>query len=252
MYNEHVPLIAQQAKSIEGFLAVCRFTMHSIRRPFNRIDVDNKITSTTEEGWSHLVDNVDKYFEAATSEEFCLTDRFYHLLDIKGLNLPKVGFALQMCGHPIGCIDTHHIQDFNKKHKFELPSSRPYKSIRWETISKLSDRVLKANKRPNYNYSPYSDYEYNVWRNRDLVTRYVGLCYHEPMKNPEHMWNSWCDKIAIKYNKDYKDGYQVSAHHLSHIIGFRKEIENGKFGTSLLWSNKSNDQDKFEAALCAV
>lgn len=182
-YRAVVPDIARSMRFDDKyFYAGVRFVMHTIRRQFHAVGPTNKLMSVHQEGLDWLYENKGWVRNAILRAE-SLEERLLIVMKIKGLNLAKSGFVLQLMGYEIGCVDSRNANimgcDANKL-----------------VINK--DRPL----------------------NRSLLWQYIGMCQSEEMGGAERMWDEWCDDLAKSYPDHFTDGNAVSVHHLNLIEEF--------------------------------
>ena len=204
MYKEHVPQIAALGKSEEGFLGICRFTLHTIRRQFHTVDLDNKLMKNSNDAWEHITNHVNHIHSIVTDPNKSLEEKaILGLCQARGLGLAKSGFILQMMEEPIGCIDTHNLKKLGRN-----PNWRIYNP----TLASLKDDFI-------------------LEKNRNAFGTYLGMCYSKPLGNPQKMWDSWCEYIAKSYPKHYKDAEEVSAQHLRKVKEFAYGVRTNAFST---------------------
>lgn len=103
-------------------------------------------------------------------------------LRVDGLGLAKAGFVCQLFAGLVGCIDTHNIRMYQ----------------------------LDANK------LKYSNNIKCVINRRSKINNYIKLC---GVIGTEKLWNNWCNYLALRNPKAWKDGYHVSAAHVSYAKG---------------------------------
>lgn len=190
MYKTHVPIIRAMAENLDSTEAIFAFVMATIRRPFYEVDPSNVLTKHQREGMQYVKDN--RHFMRSTllRDDWSIEEKIEVLLAIKGMNIPKVSFVLQLTGHEIGCIDTHNCVRLGMKA---------------EDLMQRKDRPL----------------------NREKIWRYIGLCQSREMGGSERMWNNWCHHIANLYPHKFEDTYMVSRHHVRMVDEFYYAIHKG-------------------------
>jgi len=182
LYKEHVHLIKNLSREDNKFLqASIKFVMLTIRRRFSEVKPNCVLSSHQLIGMQYVEDNLDLLHQTVFSNELSLEEKFIKLLPIHGLNLPKVGFVLQLMGEPIGCIDTHNAKKLG-----------------------IDSNELMINKK-------------SKTLDRDKIWRYIGMCQSREFIGAENMWDSWCNFIALSYPKHFKNGEDVSKRHLTVI-----------------------------------
>ncbi|QGH74685.1 hypothetical protein DSS3PM1_00008 [Bacteriophage DSS3_PM1] len=185
MYATHVPIIAMNAKDdSDYFLAVIEFVMATIRRPLYLVKPGVKFSKVQENGLNHTCDYLDMFHTCTFDDKLSLEDKIKILMQIDGLNIPKVSFVLQLTGHEIGCIDTHNAA----------------------IMGVDSDALVMRKTAKKYNPE-------KIWR-------YIGMCQSTQMGGSQKMWDSWCDFIHQKYPKRFDSGHTVSRYHVEAINAF--------------------------------
>ena len=102
-------------------------------------------------------------------------------LQVPGLGLAKAGFACQLFAARVGCIDTHNARLYGvTEAQLRFPKKALYKT----QVRKIEAYI-------------------------DLCTRVGGSLF---------LWDSWCDLIALRQNKYFASGQQVSDLHAELII----------------------------------
>lgn len=187
MYDFHVPTIRDKAYDDPDYLyAVIQFVLHSIRRQFHTVSTDNQLMTVQREGLVYAKENIKPLY-GITFSNLSLEEKLMEVLKIKGLNLVKASFVLQLTGHEIGCIDSHN-----------------------SNIMGIDSNTLVMNKKA-------------VTPDRSKIWQYIGMCQSTEMGGAKKMWNRWCDKIAAEYEDYFTDGYTVSLKHLTTINDMYKE-----------------------------
>jgi hypothetical protein len=138
MYNRDVKLIQDHVLKTgpEGIVDVFTAVIATIRTPFYRIvHITNDIKKNKQSSkqlWGHKKDSYTdvvkrkeelyELFESSAPEKLL----YKEVLKIKGLGLAKAGFALQMLGYNVACLDTHNLKrlgygssHFNRKDRLE-------------------------------------------------------------------------------------------------------------------------------------
>lgn len=180
MYKIHVPIIKANAEYSDPWVAaIFRFVMHTIRRPFYEVGPLNVLTKPQKEGMRYVESNVKELRELLNSG-ISLEEKITRLLVVKGMNIPKVSFVLQLTGHEIGCIDTHNAKLLG---------------LDQNDLIQRKDRPL----------------------NREKIWRYIGLCQSTKMGGSQTMWDNWCTMIAERYPDKFTDAKEVSRKHLYKI-----------------------------------
>lgn len=191
MYDTHVKQIAEMAKEDHGLESVVRFVLHTIRRSFYQVNVDNSLSKAALQGYRYTVDN-GVYLRQGLEEATSLEEKVRVIMQIKGLNIPKAAFVLQMLGEPIGCIDTHNARLLGvDSNDLLMDKSRQYKPEK-------------------------------VWR-------YIGMCHSSVLEGPKNMWDNWCSFIADKYPKHFADPESVSQLHVDRVEEFMEASRKGMF-----------------------
>lgn len=100
-------------------------------------------------------------------------------LRVPGLGLVKAGFACQLAGGLVGCIDSHNIKLYSIDDSVLKISN------------KMSQELLDAKRK-----------------------KYINLCH---LIGTENLWNNWCNHLATK-SKLWVDGNHVSEVHYKYLV----------------------------------
>lgn len=189
MYKTVIPDISRSMRFDDNyFYAGVKFVMHTIRRQFYAVRPTNRLSVMLEESLEDLYENKTNIRNRIIGAR-SLEERMLIVMDIKGLNMVKAGFVLQLMGYEIGCIDVHNCNRLGIN------------------TEELSMRKNAANYNPN-----------KLWK-------YIGMCQSKKLGGAENMWDDWCALIAERYPSYYRTAEDVSVSHLNIIEEFyHKEI----------------------------
>lgn len=183
MYDTHVPIITMNAREDEDyFYAVIEFVMATIRRPFYQVGPEVKFSKVQESGLNQSANLLTMFHTCVFNPHLSLEEKIKILLQIDGLNIPKVSFILQLTGHEIGCIDTHNAA----------------------IMGVNSDDLVMRKTAKKYNPE-------KIWR-------YIGMCQSAQMGGSQKMWDDWCTLIHSKYPDKFGSANLVSRHHIDAIF----------------------------------
>ena len=107
-------------------------------------------------------------------------------LKVKGLNLVKAGFCVQLSFGLVGCFDSHNLARYNIKNRNHLRINKDVTTFKGKA------------------------------RNEAKLINYIDLCHSIGTKN---MWNDWCYNLAQQERNKFKSGEEVSKAHYNYLIG---------------------------------
>jgi hypothetical protein len=105
------------------------------------------------------------------------------LMMVPGLGTVKASFVAQILGFEVGCIDGHNA-----------------------TMYKINVNSFKCNPK------------HTAKTKLAKITAYVALC--EALGGAEHLWDTWCELIAIKQRKHFNSAEHVSELHSTLVLRY--------------------------------
>lgn len=201
MYANHATAIQRWAgKSPDNLARVIQLAIVSAHAPFHRIapDMSDAIDGGEEAqqavlfGWKHkafhdiwdareaiawnLADIVDLGSPSAPDHALA------YLAGFHGLGFAKAGFALQMALGLSGCLDVHNLRKSGHSPSVcQMDTSRH----KGRTVSR--EVALRR------------------------ASAYNAICYS--MGGPSVLWDAWCNGMASRDPKRWRDGHHVSSLH---------------------------------------
>ena len=201
MYNLHATEIQSFAqKSANNLEAVILMVALSIQRRWNTVGKQMEDVKAKGHESKYLWGNKFKTYKYLQRHKHFMFAQFKAVINssrdneykalklmeiflrIDGLGLAKAGFVCQLTAGLVGCIDTHNIRMYG-----------------------IDIKHLK--------YSP--NVKCHIKR-KFKIKSYINICNNI---GTEHLWNNWCNYLAAKSPKSWRDGYHVSAAHVAYAKG---------------------------------
>jgi len=188
MFNTDQAHIGEYARaSAENTARVVEFVLTSIQRHFQYVKPIMLREKTVakmpniQKGIDWAYEHADKLYAACFTPGLTSAERLILLTACPGLGLPKAGFVLQLCTGAVGCMDVHNLRRFGLK------------ASTFSTSSKTSAQLLHKK-----------------------AQLYVDTC--ERMGGSAYLWDSWCQLIADKYPRVWRDAEHVSNEHANCFV----------------------------------
>jgi len=186
MFTEHQPLIAEHARTPEGFADVVQFVITTQNQYFYRVgEVIDEIAQVGFEETKYLTPGQNRgiaytRLHAPRLLDDCksapLMEQLRLLIEIPHIGIVKAGFITQMCYGRIGCLDRHNLRTAGL-------SLSAFARIPQSTES-LTQRLAT----------------------------YITTC--NAMGTSAWLWDGWCRLIATKYPQQFRDAEAVSWNHV--------------------------------------
>lgn len=185
MYAEHQPLIAEHARSPQGFADVVSFVIATQNQRFYMVGAILEelrqhgiangpyLSRTQKRGIAYAHLTARAHIARLTCDA---TTQLYSLLEIPAIGLVKAGFILQLCAGMVGCLDRHNLRTLGL-------SERAFDHVP-TTTEALSSRIAL----------------------------YLHTCAQ--LGTPAVLYDNWCTLIAAKYPKQFTDADDVSYKHV--------------------------------------
>lgn len=198
MYNTHAPLIKDfAASSADNLTDVVLMVVLSIQQ--NWLSVGDQLKDVKVNGieskflWGFKRDtyiwlerNKHKLYGQyravlnSTKDSESKADSMMKVfMRVPGLGLVKAGFACQLAGGLVGCIDSHNIKLYS-----------------------IEPSVLKVSNKMNPDTLA------------EKRKKYIKLCH---LIGTENLWNNWCNHLATK-SKLWDDAHHVSEVHYKYLV----------------------------------
>lgn len=197
MYAKEITNIelAFEDKPVDTVIRVVEFVLATIQQQFHTVpailkdwDKNGKESATMwgmkKDGFQHIIDNADRITALLTYESSkCDTiGAIDTLLEVPGLNTVKAGFAAQLLGFEVGCIDVQNARLYG------IENLDAFKVTPQHTAR---TRLAK-------------------------IESYVVLC--NKLGGSGKLWDTWCHFIANQYPEHFIDGEAVSELHSNTIL----------------------------------
>lgn len=194
MFAKHQKKIMRFAmKNSDNFFWVVLMVSLSIRQPWALIgkqleDVRQNgykakaLWGSKKDLYVHMLENKQELFELVKQTKKGKVSQeqcLYELTQVPGLGLAKAGFVMQLAIGMAGCIDSHNVALFGIN-----PNS-------------LKMGKVKAEKA------------------LEKARQYIALC--EALGGTEFLWDNWCDFVATRHPKAFKNGFDVSERHATYL-----------------------------------
>ena len=188
MYADHVPLLAEHARTPSGFADIVSFAIATQNQRFYLVErimcglrageEMRQLTRAQQLGIAFVRQHARRFMPSRCVD----TNKALRvLLELPQISYVKAGFILQMCGYEIACLDVHNCRaaGINAKALSRIPACA---------------ELLHAR-----------------------VEMYIMVCH--VLGGAEYLWDSWCGLIATKYPRQFRSADEVSAYHVQCVKG---------------------------------
>ncbi len=130
--------------------------------------------------YAHIMANKKQLYNAIFYDDISAAERLLNVAGTPGLGLCKAGFVLQLCIGEAGCLDVHNLKRFGLS-----ASTFKLGKVKYDTALRKAQLYLQT---------------------------------IDNLGGTEYLWDSWCEFMADKYPKHYKNANHVSRLHLEYIV----------------------------------
>ena len=130
--------------------------------------------------YAHIRANKKQLYNAIFYDDISAAERLLNVAGTPGLGLCKAGFVLQLCIGEAACLDVHNMTRFGLS-----ASTFKLGKVKYDTALRKSKLYLQT---------------------------------IDNLGGTEYLWDSWCEFMADKYPKHYKNANHVSRLRLEYIV----------------------------------